>query len=31
MRLLAKEAVYWVNMNKVIKSTLKRCATCLEY
>ena len=31
MRLLAKESVYWVNMNADIETTKRWHATCLEY
>ena len=30
-RLLGHELVYWVNINADIKSTMKQCATCLDY
>ena len=31
MRLLAREPVYWVDMNADIEKTRNQCAKCLEY
>ena len=30
-RLIARESVYWFNVNAGIENTVKQCATCIEY